>query len=118
MPIGSEHLCEQICQIGHAVFFTHTYAFCGNCLTYRTVIDSIMRLRSIDSGIVIFYTTPLLSQNTLAGPSIGTPNIQSLYCNATSMSFAAQSATNSLPKLEDSTVFCRFENHIIGAFWT
>jgi hypothetical protein len=111
--IGSEHLCEQVCQIGHAVLFAHAYDFLGHRLTYRMTIDSIMRQ---DSGIVVFFTTPLSSQYTLAGPSIGTSNIRSLYRNATSISFAAGSATNSLPKLEDSTVFCRFKNHIIGAF--
>jgi hypothetical protein len=45
------------------------------------------------------------------------PNIQILYRNAKNISFAARSATNSLPKLVDLTVFCRFENQIIGAFW-
>jgi len=42
------------------------------------------------------------------------PNILSLYLNATNNFVAIRNATNSDPKLEDSTVFCRFENQMIN----
>jgi hypothetical protein len=72
----------------------------------------------IDSGMLAFFTTPRLSQKTLAGPSIGIPNIHSLYSRATMSSLQIRNATNSLPNVAASTVFCRLENQIIGAFCT
>jgi hypothetical protein len=70
----------------------------------------------VDSGILTFLTTPRLSQKTFAGPSTGTPNIQSLYLKATIKSLQIHKATNLLPKVADSTVFCCFENQMIKAF--
>ena len=65
--------------------------------------------------MVEFLTTALLSQNIFVGPSIGMPIIQSLYRNACIISVAVFAAINSDPKVDVSTVFCRFEYHIIGA---
>jgi hypothetical protein len=91
----------------------------------------------VDSGMLAFLTIPRLSQKTLAGPSIGTPNMRSLYLRVTMSSLQIRtvfkflllspcrssahttSATNSLPKVAASTVFYRLENQtIIGAFCT
>jgi hypothetical protein len=49
----------------------------------------------------------LIVTKTLAGPSIGTPNILNLYLKPMINSTAVLNATNSLPKVDDSTVFCR-----------
>jgi hypothetical protein len=68
----------------------------------------------VDSRILTSFTTPRLLQNTLAGPSIGTPNTRSLYRNAMIMFQHMHSATNSLPKIDPSTVFSLLENHMIG----
>jgi hypothetical protein len=72
----------------------------------------------VDSGMLAFFTTPRLSQKTLAGPSIGIPNICSLYRRATMSSLQIRKATNSLPNVAASTVFCRLENQMISAFCT
>jgi hypothetical protein len=48
------------------------------------------------------------------GPSNGTPNIQNLYLRLSNISTAISIAINSDPKVEVSTVFCPFENHVIG----
>ena len=57
----------------------------------------------------------MLSQNIFVGPSIGMPIIQGLYHNACIISVAVFAAINSDPKVDVSTVFCRFEYQIIGA---
>jgi hypothetical protein len=69
-------------------------------------------------GTVEFVTTDLLSQNTLEGPSIGVPNILSLYLKASIISTAILSATNSELKVDDSTVFCDFEYQVMGDLFT
>ncbi len=69
----------------------------------------------VDVGIVALVTTDILSQNTLAGPSIGMPNIHSLYLNDSSISASILISMNSEPNVEDSTVFCALENQTIGA---
>ncbi len=70
---------------------------------------------NVDSGLVQFATTPPLSQYMLAGPSMGMPNIRSLYRRLSTSSTAIRAAINSDPKVEVSTVFCRLENQTIGA---
>jgi hypothetical protein len=69
----------------------------------------------VDSGRVAFWTTASLSQNTIVELSIGTPNIRSLYHRPSISSTAVFKAINSEPKVDDSTMFCRFEYHRIGA---
>ena len=58
----------------------------------------------VEVGTVAFVTTDLLSQKTLAGPSIGIPNMRNLYLNASNISTIIRIAMNSEPKVEDSTV--------------
>lgn len=70
---------------------------------------------NLDSAIEAFLKTDSLSQNTLAAPSIGMPNILSLYLSDIICSVANLNATNSEPNVEDSTVACFLENHDIGA---
>jgi len=60
---------------------------------------------NVDVGMVELMTTELLSQNTLAGPSSGIPNIRNLYLMDSIRSTRILIATNSEPKVEDSTVF-------------
>ena len=44
---------------------------------------------------LVFITTLILSQNTLAEPSIGMPSIQNQYCRPSVISVAILIATNS-----------------------
>jgi hypothetical protein len=83
----------------------------------RTLWYAIMLcfLVKIDWGIMDFITTIWLSQNPLLGPSSGIPIILSLYCKGSFNSTAIFSATNSLPSVLVSIVFCLLEYHIIGA---
>ena len=46
------------------------------------------------------------------------PNILSLYLIESFMSTACLIATNLLPKVDDSTVFCPLLYHIMGALFT
>ena len=62
-------------------------------------------------------TTYWLSQNSFDGPSIGMPSIRNLYLNRISISVAIFKAMSSEPNVDVSTVFCRFKNHTIGAFY-
>ena len=110
---------EQVSQVCHdAVFLPHPNNLGSNRLTSSLIGPSITLcfFAIINSGLVVFFTTSLLSQETLAGPLIGTPNNRSFYRNGTSKSFAVGRATNSLPKLEDLTVFCRLKNQKNGAW--
>ena len=68
-----------------------------------------------DSAPIEIFVTDSLSQKTLQGPYIGTPNMRSLYRRAISISTSTRIATNSEPKVLASTLFWRFENYIIGA---
>jgi len=68
----------------------------------------------VNLGIVVFFTTVVLSQNKFAGPSNGIPNIHNLYLSASIISVAILRATNSEPKVNVSSIFCRFENQIMG----
>ena len=68
----------------------------------------------VDVGTVALVTTDLLSQKTFAAPSIGTPNIRSLYLRDSSISTQIQSAMNSEPKVDASTVLWAFEYQMIG----
>ena len=68
--------------------------------------------------MLTLVTTDGLSQNTSAGPSIGTPNIRILYLNPSIISVAICNAINLEPKLDDSTVLWRLLYHIIGGFLT
>jgi hypothetical protein len=68
----------------------------------------------VDSGCATLVTTLLLSQKPLVGPSIGIPNMRSLYRSASFISVAILRATNSEPKVERSIVFCRHEYQLIG----
>ena len=63
----------------------------------------------------MFLYTASLSQNTLVGPSIGTPNIRSLYLRASVSSTAVFIARNSAPKVLVSTVGWRLLYQCIGA---
>jgi hypothetical protein len=56
----------------------------------------------------------LLSQNTLAAPSIGIPIILSLYRIDSNISTRMRMATNSDPKVDYSLVLCALEYHCIG----
>jgi len=58
---------------------------------------------NVDVGIVALTTTDLLSQKTLHGLSNGIPNILSLYVKASNISTQVCIATNSDPKVDDST---------------
>ena len=68
----------------------------------------------LHSGTLLLLTTDSLSQNTLAGPAMGTPNILSLYRRDSVSSVAIQSAMNSEPNVDVSTVFCHLEYHTMG----
>ena len=65
-------------------------------------------------GKLVLTTTDLLSQNILAGPLIGMPNILNLYLKPSTNSIAIFKAIISDEKVEVSTVFCRLENQIMG----
>jgi hypothetical protein len=71
-----------------------------------------------DSGAVVFFTTPSLSQKAAVDSSKGMPIILSLYRRPSIMSTAIRNATNSEPNVDDSTVFCLLECHKIGALFT
>ena len=58
---------------------------------------------------------PHYHKKKFTGPSNGIPNIRILHQNELIISVAIWSATNSAPKVEDSTVFCHFEYHTSGA---
>ena len=68
--------------------------------------------------ILTLVTTDWLSQNTSAGPSIGTPNIRILCLNPYIISVAIRNAMNSEPKIDDSTVLWRLMYHMIGELLT
>ena len=70
---------------------------------------------NVESGIVMFLNTALLSQKTFIEPSMGMPNILSLYCNASICSTAVFMAMNSLPKVLVSTVFWCLLYHTTAA---
>jgi hypothetical protein len=55
-----------------------------------------------DSGAIVFFTTPSLSQKTEVFPSNGIPIIQSLYRRPPIISTAVHSATKSEPNVKDS----------------
>jgi hypothetical protein len=63
-------------------------------------------------------TTALMLQNTLQGPSIGTPITISLYCSPSIILIAILIATKSDPNVGYLTVFCLFECHNSGALFT
>jgi hypothetical protein len=65
----------------------------------------------VDVGTVAFVTTDLLSQNTLAAPSIGIPIILSLYRIDSNISTRMHMATNSDPKVDDLMVLSALEYH-------
>ena len=67
-----------------------------------------------DARTLAFVSTDLLSQNTSADLSIGTPDIQRVYINASTMSVKILRATNSKPKLLLSAVFCLLLNQLVG----
>ena len=67
-------------------------------------------LRSVDSGMAVFWYTASLSQNTLAEQSMGTPNIRNLYLNASVNSTATFIAQNSAPNVLVSTEGWRLLN--------
>ena len=70
---------------------------------------------NLDSTIDAFLNTDSLSQNTFAAPSIGIPNILSLYLRDIICSVDNLRATNSDPNVDDPTVACFLENQDIGA---
>ena len=82
-------------------------------ITYRIVF-----IFKIEEGILKLVMNDRLSQNTSAGPSIGTLNIQSLYLNPSIILVAICNAMNSEPKLDDYTVFWRVPYHMIGGLLT
>jgi len=86
-------------------------------LTARQFI-ALCFFANADSGMLAFFTTPLLSQNAFVGPSKGTPNIRNLHLNATINSLQIRNATNSLPNVADSTAFCRLLHQTMGALHT
>jgi hypothetical protein len=51
----------------------------------------------------------LLSLKIFAGPSIGMPNIRSLYLRASTISTQILMAINSAPNVDVSTVLCALE---------
>jgi len=63
----------------------------------------------------VLLTTDSLSQLTLAGPDIGTPNIRNLYRKLSINSVAILNAVIYDPKVDISTVFSFFEYYITGA---
>jgi len=74
---------------------------------------------STDSGILVFFTTDMLSAITLAGPSRGTPIILSLYLSPSVISSTAVFiAINSEPKDDVSILPCFLLYQMIGALLT
>ena len=72
-------------------------------------------LFSVDSNLDELWTTFSLSHSTFVVPSIGTPNIRSLYLKPCTPSNNVLKAINSEEKVLDSTVFCLLLYHNIGA---
>ena len=75
-------------------------------------------LLMVDDGTVLFVITLILSAKTFVAPVMGMPNILSLYLIESFMSTACLIATNSLLKVDDSTVFCPLLYHKMGALFT
>lgn len=81
------------------------------------ICHRVMLLFGVNSGNVELVTTDRLSQNTSVAPSIGTPNIQSLYPRRfRQLHRAAFITMNSEPNVDILTVFCLFEYHKIGTW--
>jgi hypothetical protein len=57
----------------------------------------------------------VITENIRRSVKKGTPNIRSLYRSPSIISNLVIMATNSKENVDDSTVFCRFEYHIMGA---
>lgn len=70
---------------------------------------------NVTSGFCEELMMDSLSPKTFTGPSIGMPNHRNLYHSASNISTAVFIAINSLPNVDDSTVFCRLLYHEIGA---
>ena len=68
--------------------------------------------------MLTLVTTDGLSQNTSAGPSIGTPNIRRLYLNTYIILVFIRNAMNLDPKLDDSTMLWILLYHMIGGLLT
>ena len=92
--LPSQDLCQHVRQVHLTIFFSNSqYPSYCRFSNRMVVIDCIMlflqsRLAlcffcKVDLGMLAFLTTPRLSQNTFAAPSIGTPNIRNLYRNTT-----------------------------------
>ena len=86
------------------------------CLTDSVITYLIVPLFNTDCVNVKLFVMDWLYKKKSAGPSIGDPNILSLYLSETSNSIAIFNATNLDSKLENSTVFFRFGNQIINEF--
>jgi hypothetical protein len=69
----------------------------------------------IDSGRCVLWITDMLSPQTEAGPSTGTPIMRDSCLRPLAISIPFFTATNSAPKTEVSTVGCLLENHVSGA---
>ena len=67
--------------------------------------------------MLVFFTTPWLSQKTFAGPKRGTPIDINLSLVSTIKSLAILIATSSDPKVLYSTVFCLLLNDLINALF-
>ena len=70
---------------------------------------------SVDSGRVVFTQTAPLPQNIFVDTFIGTPNMRSLYPNASIISTAFFIAVNSDTNVDASTEFFLLLKQIIGA---
>lgn len=106
---------KEIRNVGSSIFLAHSNQTSRESFARSAIVDSRVFL-NIDSGTEESSTTTLLSQKTLQGPCIPTPIISNfLYFKPSIITIAIRVATNSEPKVDDSTVFCRLENHFIGA---
>jgi hypothetical protein len=105
-------ISAQLLSLGSIAIRTTPCAIDSGTLWYAIALCFFL---NVDSGWELFITTLLLSQYIFVGPSSGIPNIRSLYLNASTNSTAILAAIKSKPKVEDSTVFCHFENQRIGA---
>ena len=67
------------------------------------------------TGINVPLTTLILSPKKISGPFMSTPIKINFYQSFFTSSRKLPIATTSDPKVDDSTVTCRFQYHIIGS---
>jgi len=114
----NNHFRKRIHQVSEpGIFAAHTRpATCASRQRRQQI--NVCFFFSINSGNIQFLTTESLSHCTFVHGSIGAP-ITHHPCATTPQSSPPPSdATNSEPKVLDSTAFCHFEHHTIGTQFT